>query len=178
MLDGISRLTAAMAAGEPGAIESFYRSYFDWLYRQALQATGRDESFCLDVVQEAVLRILRTIRRAQSEAQLRAWLRLVVRTTAYDMLKSEGRRERREHVAAAGRQPQPPPEDTQRLQWLEQEIAQLDPRLVELIDMRFGRGWTLARIGSVLGLSTSTVNGRLRRALRRLSHRAREDGHV
>src|SRR5689334_17106086 len=76
-------MTSAMAAGDGGAVESFYRRYFDRLYAEARRATRRDESFCLDVVQEAVLRIVRTVRGARSEIQLVAWLRLVVRTTAY-----------------------------------------------------------------------------------------------
>src|SRR4051812_27498718 len=41
-------LTAALAAGEERAVETFYQRYFDWLYAQARRATRRDESFCLD----------------------------------------------------------------------------------------------------------------------------------
>jgi RNA polymerase sigma factor (sigma-70 family) len=180
MDDGIGRLTEAVAAGESWAIETFYRQQFDWLYRQAVWATGRDEAFCLDVVQEAVLRILRTIRRANSPAQLRAWLAIVVRTTALDMLKAEGRRRRREHLAAVGEAGRSdPPDDTDaRLDWLRRQIGLLDPHLVRLVELRYTRGWTLARIGSALHLPTSTVNGRLRMALRRLSRQARSEGHV
>jgi len=85
-------LTAAMAAGNEDAVETFYRRYFDWLYAQARRATRRDESFCLDVVQDAVLRIVRTVRCVKTEPQFRAWLRLVVQTTAFDRLRSERRR--------------------------------------------------------------------------------------
>src|SRR5262245_41491413 len=56
---GTEKLTAALAAGNEDAVETFYRRYFDWLYAQARRATRRDESFCLDVVQDAVLRIMR-----------------------------------------------------------------------------------------------------------------------
>src|SRR5690349_21207024 len=89
-------LTSAMAAGDGVAIEAFYRAHFNRLYREARRSTGRDESFCLDVVQESVLRIVRTVRRVESEPQLVAWLKLVVRTTAYDLLRAEMRRRRRE----------------------------------------------------------------------------------
>ena len=74
----IFQLTAAMAAGDEQAIETFYRAYFAWLYQKARHATGRDEAFCLDVVQEAVLRILRCVRPVEGEGPFRAWLRLVV----------------------------------------------------------------------------------------------------
>src|SRR3954471_16462602 len=90
----IDKLTAGMAAGDAKAVESFYRRYFDWLYAQARRATRRDEAFCLDVVQDAVLRIVRTIRRVSTESELRAWLRLVVQTTALDRLRCERRRQK------------------------------------------------------------------------------------
>ena len=100
MPDEVERLTAAMAAGDAAAVEAFYRRYFDWMYAHAIRITGRDESFCLDVVQESVLRVIRSVRRVRCREELAAWLRLVVQTTAYDLLRSESRRQRRE--AAVG----------------------------------------------------------------------------
>ena len=61
-------MTSAMAAGDGGAVEAFYRRYFDRLYAEARRATRRDESFCLDVVQESVLRIVRTVRGATARS--------------------------------------------------------------------------------------------------------------
>lgn len=177
--EAIDNLTAAMSAGDGGAVERFYRRYFDCMYGWARQFTRRDESFCLDVVHDAVLRIVRTIRRADSEPQLLAWLRLVVQTTAYDKMKSDRRRETRETAVVV------PPDDTpaaapadaaaieaERLDWLRTEIAALDPQLAAMLDLRFTGGWTLDRIGRLFGLSPGTVDGRLRRTLRRLRDRA------
>jgi RNA polymerase sigma factor (sigma-70 family) len=157
-----------MAAGDRRAVEAFYRRYFEFLYAQARRATGRDESFCLDVVQDAVLRIIRTVRPVNSDAQFAAWLRLVVRTTAYDLLKAERRRQSRQLVAVNG-----PPErgDQDRLEQLRTEIARLDPELIRIIELRYESRWTLGRIGALLGLSVGAVDGRLRRALARLRER-------
>src|SRR5690242_20301376 len=102
MFDTVTELTAGMAAGNSRAVEVFYRRYFDIMYAYARQMTRRDESTCLDVVQEAVLRVVRTVRRVESERQFRAWLRLVTQTSALDMLKSESRRRRRESAVAVG----------------------------------------------------------------------------
>jgi len=140
------------------------------MYAFARQITRRDESTCLDVVQEAVLRVVRTVRRVESEGQFRAWLRLVTQTSALDMLKSESRRRRRESAVAVGAgiltETNADPDD--RLAWLTEQISRLDPQIVRIIDLRFQQRWTLARIGQALGLSTGTVDGRLRRALGRL----------
>ena len=111
MPTSVLQLTAAMAAGDERAIEAFYRAYFAWLYQKARRATGRDEAFCFDVVQEAVLRILRCVKPIEGDRPFRAWLRLVVQSTAYDLLKSESRRTRREAVAvvhSGGDSPQGP----------------------------------------------------------------------
>lgn len=170
----IRNLTAGVATGDSAAIERFYRRYFPALYQQARRATRRDESFCLDVVQEAVLRIIRAIRPVDGEAQLLAWLNLVVRTTAYDLLKSERRRRAREAQPAA---PAAAPVDEAQLAQLRREIDRLDPHIVRLIDLRFAHGWTLTRIAARLGLSIGTIDGRLRRALRTLRQRMNEVTH-
>ncbi|MDB5332716.1 MAG: polymerase sigma factor, sigma-70 family [Phycisphaerales bacterium] len=178
MADAVHSLTAGLAAGDPQAVEVFYCRYFDRLYAQARRATGRDEAFCLDVVQESVLRVLRSVRPAGSEAQFVSWLRLVVQTTAYDMLRSETRRQRRELLAAGSRSyahNRPEPSDAEQLEWLRAQITALDPEIARMIEMRFTNRWTLTRIAQRLGLSVGTVDGRLRRALRQLRDRAGED---
>jgi RNA polymerase sigma factor (sigma-70 family) len=181
MPESVQELTAAMAAGDRRAVEQFYRQYFDLMYSHAYSVTGRDEAFCLDVVQDAVLRVVRTVRRASSEAQLAAWLRLVTQTAAYDLLKGESRRRRREMLVAV---PADASEtscireesDDQRLRWLRHQLDWLDPQISQMIEMRYERRWTLARMAAALGLSIGTVDGRLRRALAELRARAKELG--
>jgi RNA polymerase sigma-70 factor (ECF subfamily) len=159
----VVRLTAAMSRGEPAAVETFYRAYFDRLYAEARQACHRDEAFCLDVVQDAVLRIMRTIRPVESQPQFMAWLKLVIRTTAYDLLRSERRRRLREQSAAADVKQEAA--NMERLDWLQGKLRAIDPKIAQLIELRFTNGWTLARIADRFGLTTSTIDGRLRRAL-------------
>ncbi|QOV90278.1 RNA polymerase sigma factor [Humisphaera borealis] len=176
----IDKLSAAIADGDGRAIEAFYRRYFDRLYGWARRFTRRDEAFCLDVVQESVLRIVRTIRCVEAEPQLLAWLRLVVQTTAYDLLKASRRRERREsEVHPTAREPHGPSADEsameqEQTEWLRRQIDALDPGLSRMIDLRYARGWTLARIGQAFGLTPGTVDGRLRRVLGQLRSSAEE----
>lgn len=182
MFDTAPILTAAMAAGDTRAVEVFYRRYFDSLYVHARRCTGRDEAFCLDVVQEAVLRIIRNVRPARTEAQLSAWFRLVVQTAAYDLIRQETRRHRREIVACVGSPESANSVDAQesdqeRLEWLRSEIASFDAQLAQMLDLRFSKRWTLGRIAQSMGLSLGTVDGRLRRALAELRKRAMERGH-
>lgn len=176
MGDQTEKLTRDMAAGKKEAVEMFYRRYFDWLLAQARLSCRRDEAFCLDVVQDAVIRVMRMIQPVKSEPQLRCWLRLVVKTTAFDHLRSQKRRTSRELVVtrneslADERQ-----SDQEQLDWLTDQLAQLDPEIVRLIKLRYEQRWTLAKISESLGLSIGTIDGRLRRALKHLSELATKD---
>ena len=180
MLDQTDQLTKAIAAGNSAAVEKFYRLYFEWLYKQARRATQRDEAFCLDVVQEAVLKIIRTLKRVDQERRLLAWIKLVVQSVALDMLKQETRGKNRAILATAG-QPEfyqmPDVIETveqqdKQINWLKQQIAKLDPVLVQMIEMRFQKQWTLQKIGQRFGLSAGTIDGRLQRVMKMLREKA------
>ncbi len=175
MQDECQSLSTAMSAGDRNAVETFYRRYFDWLHAQARRMSRRDDAFCLDIVQEAILRIVRTIRPVKTERQLRAWLRLVVQTTALDLLRSEKRRQERELVVAGRGEFCPEPSDHEQHEWLKAQIARFDPQIVRMIELRYEQRWTLGRISKSLGLSIGTIDGRLRRAIQQLRDRAIED---
>jgi RNA polymerase sigma factor (sigma-70 family) len=169
----VARVTAAMARGDASAAETFYRACFRELYAEARHVTRRDEAFCLDVVQDSLLRILRTVRPVESRRQLAAWLKLVVRTTAYDLLRRERRRKAREQLAVESRHTSQA--DAEQLRWLQERLREIDPRIAELIELRFTQRWTLARIADRTGLTTAMVDGRLRRALGKLRAAALEE---
>jgi RNA polymerase sigma factor (sigma-70 family) len=174
-------LTKALAAGNEDAVETFYQRYFDWLYAQARRATRRDESFCLDVVQDALLRIIRTVHAVDDETRFRAWLRLVVQTTAWDRLRSDKRRQQRELAAVAVRSEEAAAAsgedsfDQEQREWLKDQIAKCDPQIAQMLELRFEQRWTLTKIGQLLGLSIGTIDWRLRKALKELRDRAVED---
>jgi RNA polymerase sigma factor (sigma-70 family) len=172
MFERIQHLSSAMAAGYPDAVDAFYRQYFDWMYAQARRVTGRDESFCLDVVQDAVLRVMRAVKPVDCENRFRGWLRLVVQTTAFDLLRAETRRKNREAMAVS--LPSDVSSDSLQLDWLREQISQLDPELVNLIELRFVHSWSLRKIGEKTGLTIGAVDGRLRRALAHLKLAAEE----
>lgn len=175
----IRALTSAVASGDTEAFARFYRTWFDLMYAEARRATGRDEAFCLDVVQEAMLRVIRSLKPMNTAGDLRRWLCVLVASCAYDRLRQEARRRARERRAAAGRSnPGPPAHCTddlgRRLRWLRQQMESLDDRSVQLLLMRHRFGWTLQQIGNVLGLKPGAVDGRLRRLQRTLRRRAKE----
>ncbi len=174
-LDPATRsLTAAIASGDTEAFARFFGLWFDWMRREAGRATGRDESFCLDVVQDSMMRVIRSMKPMPTDDDLRRWLGVVVRSCAYDRLRREARARDRDGRADAA----PPSEhDTQlhgRIRWLEQELQSMSSFNAELLLMRYRFGWTLQKIGVALGLKPGAVDGRLQRLIGMLRRRAKE----
>lgn len=158
-----------MAAGDAAAIEAFYRSYFDQLLSMAaasLRLKRYDEARCLDVVHDAMLRIVRCVRPIQTEAHLLNWCRLVVQSCSLDRLRRDQRRAKREQATL--RDAEDVEDVSEQIAWLDQQIAGLDPTLAKIIHLRFVEGWTLARISALLNTTTGKIDGQLRRAIQKL----------
>ncbi len=166
-------LAGRIAVGDRDALGAFYERTFDLLFREAARATGRDESFCLDVVQDAFLRLVRRPPRVDGAAALHAWLRRVVVSAACDRLRAEARRMERERRSAAAC-PRAAERDAveagERLARLRRERARLD-ETADLPVLRHRAGSTLGSLGALFGLSGSAVDGRITRALARLRRR-------
>ena len=88
--------TTAIARGDTKAFSVFYEERFEQLYRLARRLSGRDEAFCLDVVQDAMIRIMKSMRPIDTAVQLDRWLRAVVLSVIRDRLRRETRMQRRE----------------------------------------------------------------------------------
>lgn len=172
----IKRLTASIASGDTEAFGRFYDDWFDRSLAEAKRCTRRDESFCLDVVQDAMMRVITSMKPIPSEAALKRWMQVVIRSCAYDCIRSEQRRKLRE-IASSKQEALNVTDEKpeQELKWLHEQIIQLDNADVKLLIMRHRFGWTLTRIGSTLGLKHGTVDRKLRRIINKLKRKARKD---
>lgn len=173
-------MTRAIARGDPDAFARFYEVWFDRAYKLVRGATRRDEAFCLDVVQDAMLRVVRSLRPTRGRQELSRWFARVVYTTALDHLRRETRRNRHEkNIAATARRSRDDAgllevvelEEQQR--WLEERLAELQPTDKALLRLRFFDAKTLREAGAAVGLSSHAARGRIERTLRRLRAAAR-----
>lgn len=178
MTASLHDLTTAMASGDTEAFTLFYGEQFDWMYSEARRASARDESFCLDVVQDAMIRVIRTIKPVETEERLRAWLRVIVQSCVYDQLRKEMRRRRWESGAPAGEaSPMMEHERTDRLAWLRSELSRMESTDARLLVLRYRLGWTLQRIAETVGIKTGAVDGRLARLVAGLRRKAQDMFH-
>ena len=169
---GVRHLTQAIAQGDERAFEAFYNDWFEPAFAMARTLTKRDESFCLDVVQDAMLKAARSMRPIHTELQLQAWVRRVVHTCALNALRSERRRRARELAHASNPSAIIQPID-ERIEWLREEIRKMPATDRSLLRLRFAHAATHKNAGASEGLTGASAHGRIRRAIARLSAIAR-----
>lgn len=167
--------TGKVRIGDPRTFASFYETHFAVVFGYARRFTGRDESFCLDVVQETFLKAMKRMKSFPTQEDAGRWLRSVTRSAALDLLRRESRRTAREMRAGEG---QPAPITTtatnEEQDWLMKEIADLADSDRALLSARFADGTTLSRESRMRGISIHAAHGRVRRLLDALRAKALE----
>lgn len=171
--------TAAIASGDSAALAEFYQQWFGLVFQEARRLSQRDEAFCLDMVQETMLRVIRSIKPLESNSAVAQWLRTAVRSCCVDQLRKELRQAKRDKTRGIANldAEQIEQDRNERIAWLGTELQRMDPAHSTLLRLRFGYQWTLQRIGTAMGLQAGAVDGRIRRVLAELRAKAAEELH-
>ncbi|MHC5077899.1 MAG: RNA polymerase sigma factor [Planctomycetota bacterium] len=80
-------MTAGIVKGDERAFNLFYKIYFPRLYRYLLVLTGGRDALARDVLQEAMIRILRHIKPFHDASSFWNWLRRVAKTAFIDEVR-------------------------------------------------------------------------------------------
>lgn len=174
--ESILDLARAAARGDDRAIGVLYERRFATVFQAARAATGRDEHFCLDVVQECFLRVLRAapaLARLKDADHVDRWLVRVAQSSALDLLRAEQRRSRRERLAARAR---PTGVLEELIARLDADLSRLSSQERDLLRLR-ASGLTLHGIAEMVGTTIGTVHGRLRRLTAAMRTAQREAEH-
>ena len=178
-VDDTEALTRAIARGDTRAFGVLYERWFDRAYATARRLTGRDEAFCLDVVQDAMLKAAKRVPRLGTDAALAAWLGRVVHRAALDRLRGERRRVARELGRAGAASPpggHMQPELAPQIARLRARLRELSAEDQSLLAARFAHDRTLAEAGASHGLTGDAAHGRIRRTLAELRRTAEPEG--
>lgn len=165
-------LTRRIRGDSNEAFAMFYEAHFDDAYRLARRATGRDEAFCLDVVQDTMLRVVNSIPVLETERALRAWLSRTVHSVAIDSLRADARRAARER-ARAGSEHLHTDELRAQVEWLRASLSELPDDDRAMLAQRYARDRTLRSIGLEFGMTPDAAHGRIRRTVARLANAAK-----
>lgn len=161
----IAAMCRAIRASDDATFTSFYERHFDTLLAMTRAFTHRDESYCLDIVHDTMLRVIRSIPDLSSEGELLLWLRRAMVSCVIDRVRADTRRARREARVAA---PEPFEKSNSELDWLRDRLHALSTDDQALLALRFAHGSTLETIASIEGVTLGSTHGRIRRALAKL----------
>ncbi len=169
-----SRLTRRIASGDLESFEQYYESFFDLMFVDARRLTGFDEASCMDIVQDAMIKAIKGLRPMRDKSHVTAWTRVVLRNAAFDALRKRAKRmEQQLPNTVAGEVESGDLFDLQsRIEWVEQQLRNIEPELRHMVALRYRLGWTLQEVASKFGLKTGAVDGRIRRAVEKLRQQA------
>lgn len=142
---------------------SFYDAAFDDVYRSAARLTWGDRPAAEDLVQEAFVRLVRSVQAGAVTSVGVGWMVTTVRRIHIDRLRADSREDRRLRVVAAS--------PSQPASVGSSEIADLldglgDRERAALI-LRYVEDLSVADIAEVMGSSTRATESLLQRAKRK-----------
>lgn len=169
-------LAAALAAGDQDALAELYDRYAGLAYAIAVRVLG-DPGRAEDVVQEAFLKLWNNAAHFDVErGSLRTWLVTAVRNRAIDYLRGRGAHERQEQelqpaLTAGGPYSDPWREVSLSLERtaVREALSNLPAEQRQAVQLAYYGGYTHREIADMTHAPLSTVKGRMRLALEKLS---------
>lgn len=177
----LESLVAAIARQDESAFGSFYDATVDRAYGLALRITQRHE-FAEEVVCDVYLQVWRQAGRFDPRrGEARAWLMLLCRSRALDLLRRESHMSQTEpltetRLAEQSFHPQELYSLQEQNKALCEALESLDEHQRQLLALAFYRGYSHNELASFTGLPLGTVKTRLRRAMAVLKERLSRGG--
>lgn len=146
-----------------------YRQDYEALYRYAYRLLGGDAEQAADIVQEACLRLVRSMAGAAAPSETRRWLFVVARNLCLSQLRRRGRwreesLEGHAEPRAGGLDPARAFQAGERSRYVAEAVAGLALEFREVLILREYEGMSYEAIAAITELPLGTVRSRLARA--------------
>ena len=169
-VEDTAQLVTGVRQGDRRAFSELVRRYQDYAYGVAAGLVG-DPELGRDVVQEAFLTAYHELPKLREPGRFGGWLRGIVRHTSLRALRERERvRHLTEVLAQPGYTPEPvaPPDEVvlvrEKRAAVRLAMARLSERNREAVGLHYMDGLSYAQIAEFLGVTETTVQGRLQRA--------------
>jgi RNA polymerase sigma-70 factor (ECF subfamily) len=165
-------LLPQIAAGNPGAVETFLRRHQNMVWGLARRfCRGAEDAE--DATQEIFVEVWKSADRYNPDYGSEVtFLMTIARRRLIDRARRQGRRPATELLEDAGTLPASPIADQAELQDEvqrgQQALGQLRPEQREVLDLALGQGRTHHEISVAIGIPLGTVKSHARRGLMRL----------
>jgi RNA polymerase sigma-70 factor, ECF subfamily len=157
--------------GDTACFATLCQRYYPALLAIAHAVAG-DEHLAEDAAQEAIAEACRRLRTLRKPQRFGSWLGAICRNIAKDMLTKRSRsRQATEGLATPAEN-----NDGDEKAALIRAVRALPEPLRQVVFLRYYNAMTYEQISSVLGLSPQAINGRLRRARKRIASTMKANG--
>ena len=155
-------LVSLAIQGNRAAFEALLRRHYDLMHRVAWRMTG-SRTDAQDICQDVCCALVERMASFRGEAKFTTWLVGIVRNACHDHHRRHSTLTRlKGHLAVLAEMATPPDgRDLFRRSWLASELARLSPLLRETVVLVVGEGMTHAEAATALGVSESTISGRM-----------------
>jgi len=153
-------------------LESFITEHQEAHYRLAYSYVRNKEN-ALDIVQDSILKALRSIDRLEEINYLKTWFYRIIVNTSIDFIRKHRRVTVMDDDILVVHLPQL--EDEMNDMDLREAIDQLPPKYKTLIILRFFEDLKIDEIAEITGHNVNTVKTRIYRALKKLRIEVGED---
>lgn len=166
-----SELVQAAIDGDADSFTELCKRYYPSMVAIAHSIIG-DRHKAQDAAQQAFAKAAVKLPQLKKKNRFANWLAAICRNAALDLAKdAETHRSIEEFSAIPAKSQDDGPAEAVR-----EAISRLKPADREVIFLRFYNGMTYERISRVLGISEQAINGRLRRAKRKIADYLRRNG--
>ena len=171
MIDGIeNKLVEAASNGDGDSFTELCRRYYPVMVAIA-DSIIRDRHLAEDAAQQTFARAAVNLPKLRETNRFGAWLAAICRNAARDMLNSN-----KKIPTDYSPMCQKVNDEQDETSWKVREaINSLSDSAREVVYLRFYDGLTYDQISSVLGISEQAINGKLRRAKRKIAEYLRID---
>jgi RNA polymerase sigma-70 factor (ECF subfamily) len=167
-------LVKAAIKGDADSFTELCRRYYPAMVAIAHSILG-DRHLAEDAAQQAFAKAALKLPQLKKESRFAGWLAVICRNIAKDMARNVGAGLRvcptddLSTIAAESR-------DDDTAETVREAISKLSASAREVIFLRYYDGMSYEQISAVLGISEQAINGRLRRAKRKMADYLRRNG--
>ena len=168
-----SDLTLVEAAinGNADSFTELCRRYYPAMVAIAHSVIG-DRHLAEDAAQQTFAKAIRQMLQLKNKTKFVAWLATICRNVALDLAHSRDRLQSAEDLSMIAAESH----ENDVTESVKEALNKLSASAKELIFLRYYDGMTYEQISAVLGISEQAINGRLRRAKKKMANYLRHSG--
>jgi len=158
-------IVEAAIRGDPDSFTELCRRHYPAMVAIAHSALG-DRHLAEDAAQQAFAKAAEKLPQLKKKSQFAGWLATICRNAAQDIARSTKLLRSADDVSMIAAEPRADSVN----ETVKEALSKLSASARELIFLRYYDGMSYEQMSGVLGISEQAINGRLRRAKRKLAN--------